>query len=221
MNPPRAVLDYKRMKGYGGKEFDGESTDPQVAVDWIRDMNAVFDQLEATSDERLRYCVFLLRGHARTWWEATIVYEEDPFSLGWEEFQIRFDAEFITDQWKEEKAMEFMSLKQGDMTVQKYHIEFTRLSRWHHTIPSERNTILKKHFLAGFRTNIQKGISSSDMANWKDIKQAALRAEYLDNKEKKEWEENKEDLKRKAVSQNVSYSGQGPMAKRGPTRMSY
>ena len=66
MNPPQAVLDYKGMKGCGGKEFDGESTDQQVAVDWIRDMNAVFDQLEATSDERLRYCVFLLRGHART-----------------------------------------------------------------------------------------------------------------------------------------------------------
>ena len=60
MNPPRTVLDYKRMKGYGGKEFDGESTDPQVAVDWIRDMNATFDQLGATSDERLHYCVFLL-----------------------------------------------------------------------------------------------------------------------------------------------------------------
>ena len=129
MNPPRTVLDYKRMKGYGGKEFDGESTDPQVAVDWMRDMNAAFDQLEATSDERLRYCVFLLQGHARTWWEATTVYEEDPFSLGWEEFQIRFEVEFITDQWKEEKAMEFMSLKPGDLTVQKYHIEFTRLSR--------------------------------------------------------------------------------------------
>ena len=82
MNPPRAVLDYKRMKGYGGKEFDGESTYPQVAVDWIRDMNVAFDLLEATSDERLCYCVFLLRGHARTWWEATTAYEEDPFSLG-------------------------------------------------------------------------------------------------------------------------------------------
>ena len=82
MNPPRAVLDYKRMKSYGGKKFDGESTDPQIAVDWIRDMNAAFDQLEATSDERLCYCVFLLQGHARTWWEATTVHEEDPFSLG-------------------------------------------------------------------------------------------------------------------------------------------
>ncbi|CAN1240385.1 hypothetical protein LINGRAPRIM_LOCUS2720, partial [Linum grandiflorum] len=62
VKPPRAVLDYKEMKGLGGKEFVGESTDPQVAADWMGDMKLLFDHLEATPDERLRYSAFLLRG---------------------------------------------------------------------------------------------------------------------------------------------------------------
>ncbi|CAN1142166.1 hypothetical protein LINPERHAP2_LOCUS12927, partial [Linum perenne] len=70
LNPPPAVLDYDKMKKLGGVPFEGESTDPQAAVDWLRDMRVVFSHLNATPDERLRYSVFLLRGHARTLWES-------------------------------------------------------------------------------------------------------------------------------------------------------
>ncbi|CAN1184655.1 hypothetical protein LINPERHAP2_LOCUS37106 [Linum perenne] len=186
LNPPPAVLDYDQIKKLGGVPFEGESTDPQAAVDWLRDMRVVFSHLNATPDERLRYSVFLLRGHARTWWESMTQDDEDPFVMGWEEFKRRFDDEFIPDQWEENKALEFASLKQGDMTVTEYYIKFTRLSRWYQTVPAERENMLKKHFLAGLRTNIQKGVTSFDMTSLTSIKQAALRAEHLDNLGKEE-----------------------------------
>ncbi|CAN1317193.1 hypothetical protein LINPERPRIM_LOCUS30344 [Linum perenne] len=85
LNLPAVVLDYDKMKKLDGVPFERESTDPQAAVNWLSDMRVVFSHLNATQDERVRYSVFLLRGHARTWWESMTQDDEDPFVMGWDE----------------------------------------------------------------------------------------------------------------------------------------
>ncbi|CAN1799123.1 hypothetical protein LINPERHAP1_LOCUS22010 [Linum perenne] len=59
VEPATALLDYDKMERLGGVPFEGESMDPQAAVDWLHNMRVVFSHPNATPDERLRYFAFL------------------------------------------------------------------------------------------------------------------------------------------------------------------
>ncbi|CAN1216050.1 hypothetical protein LINPERPRIM_LOCUS485, partial [Linum perenne] len=45
------VLDYAKMKSLGGKEFDG-MTDLEKTVDWLMEMEDVFEYMYATPEEK-------------------------------------------------------------------------------------------------------------------------------------------------------------------------
>ena len=53
----------------------------------------------------------------------------------WELFKIEFLERFFTREMREDKVEEFISLKQGSLTVREYSLKFVKVSR-HVTFPS-------------------------------------------------------------------------------------
>ncbi|CAN0904573.1 hypothetical protein LINGRAHAP2_LOCUS23168 [Linum grandiflorum] len=102
------MLNLKEIEGAGGKLFEGDNTDPQVAVDWLRAMKSAFGYLLPTPQRKLLYLVFMLLGAANYWWDCLVELEEDPFSMGYDEFLEQFKKEFMPEPWQKQKRAEFL-----------------------------------------------------------------------------------------------------------------
>ncbi|XP_075515795.1 uncharacterized protein LOC142550606 [Primulina tabacum] len=74
-------------------EFDG-STDPMVALEWVKAVETIYDYLQFEDKDRVSCAIFLLTKTTRIWWDAT------------------------------KKVKEFLELRQGNMSMQEYILKF-------------------------------------------------------------------------------------------------
>ncbi|CAN0918487.1 hypothetical protein LINGRAHAP2_LOCUS30893 [Linum grandiflorum] len=72
------IVSFKEIEGAGGKLLEAESTDPQVAADWLRAMKYAFGYLQPTPERKLMYSVFMLRGATKDWWDSLVELDQDP-----------------------------------------------------------------------------------------------------------------------------------------------
>ncbi|XP_075515563.1 uncharacterized protein LOC142550210 [Primulina tabacum] len=61
---------YDRFRCMNPPDFIG-GPDPLVALEWIKSLEAIFDYLKFTDQEKVSCAVFMLVKAARIWWEAT------------------------------------------------------------------------------------------------------------------------------------------------------
>ena len=86
--------------------------------------------MEITSDAtRIRLATFRLEGESQIWWDWVKVSRE-PETTTWGEFRELFMDKFFPASARYEKALEFLELKQGSMTVLEYVAKFTELARF-------------------------------------------------------------------------------------------
>ena len=50
-------------------EFVG-TIDPLVAEEWMKKLDAIFEVIEVTDEQKLTLATFMLRGEERNWWES-------------------------------------------------------------------------------------------------------------------------------------------------------
>ncbi|MGV7959483.1 hypothetical protein PJP14_29725, partial [Mycobacterium kansasii] len=74
--------------------------------------------------------VFLLQGEAQYWWASVARSVVADFEWTWEDFIDRFDRKFFPEHVRQQRALEFETLVQGDMTVSQYEARFVALSRF-------------------------------------------------------------------------------------------
>ncbi|XP_075473333.1 uncharacterized protein LOC142504340 [Primulina tabacum] len=86
---------YDKFKKMNPPEFVG-SSDPLIAMEWVKAVEAIFDYLNFDDKNRVSCAVFLLTKTARIWWEAT----------------------------ETRKVKEFLELKQGTMSMNDYILKF-------------------------------------------------------------------------------------------------
>ncbi|XP_075473295.1 uncharacterized protein LOC142541938 [Primulina tabacum] len=86
MNPPEFVC----------------GADPLVALEWIKSLEAIFDYLKFTDQEKVSCDVFMLVKAARIWWEATKV-TVNVQELKWNEFKDLFYAKYFSSEVKAKK----------------------------------------------------------------------------------------------------------------------
>jgi hypothetical protein len=87
------------------------------------------------------YIVGCLEGLAAEWWSAYTVAHAAPNIITWQEFKNSFHAHHIPPGVLKLKQREFLSLKQGSMSVNEYLDKFTQLSLY---APDEVNTDPKR-----------------------------------------------------------------------------
>ncbi|XP_024018743.1 uncharacterized protein LOC112090813 [Morus notabilis] len=75
------------------------------------------------------FTAFKFEGPAGVWWKW-IRRMRDVEGMTWEQFKVLFNEHFFPPSYRDEKAMEFMGLQQGDMTVRDYKAKFNELSRF-------------------------------------------------------------------------------------------
>lgn len=91
--------------------------------------------------EMVLYAACRLEGLAADWWYAYTAAHVAPNTITWQEFRESFRAHHIPSGVINLEQREFLTLKQGNMTVNKYLDKFTQLSRY---APDEVNTDPKR-----------------------------------------------------------------------------
>jgi hypothetical protein len=119
--------------GHNSLMFDG-SEGPLAADNWISTCEDLADALRCTNDQKVDYAGLKLNGEARYWWNAkkTLLTKElgRGVPISWERFKKEFNDRFFPCAQRQQCARDFQDLKQGNMTVEQYSVEFQKLSRY-------------------------------------------------------------------------------------------
>ena len=101
-----------------------------VADHWFMQVEKVLEAMEIGSNTtRIRLAAFQLEGEAQVWWNWAKT-SRDVETMTWVEFHDLFMGKYFPDTARHAKALEFLELKQGTMTVLEYVARFTELARF-------------------------------------------------------------------------------------------
>jgi hypothetical protein len=98
--------------------------------------------------EKVLYASGCLIGPAVDWWDSYTATHDAANTITWAEFTTQFRNYHIPDGLMKVKKKEFLSLKQGNMSVSEYHDKFIEQSRYapDEVADDERK---QEHFIEG------------------------------------------------------------------------
>jgi len=114
------------------RSFEGVEG-PSAAEAWLTDIEVLFDILNCTNKQRVKYVELKLTGEARRWWTSKKVLLTKPPNetvITWDLFKIEYNMRFFPKAQRQLRAIEFQNLVQGNMTVEQYSARFIELARF-------------------------------------------------------------------------------------------
>ncbi|GKV41417.1 hypothetical protein SLEP1_g48955 [Rubroshorea leprosula] len=144
----------KQFQNMNPTSFKGVP-DLDVAESWVKKLEKMFKLLKCTDGKKVELAVFTLEGEADDWW--TVV--QDGFSkrgeeVTWDKFVQAFYRKYFSAVVLERKELEFMNLKQDDMTVDEYQAKFNSLMKFApHLVNDEVRKVRK--FQRGLKASIR------------------------------------------------------------------
>ncbi|XP_073284831.1 uncharacterized protein, partial [Primulina huaijiensis] len=156
-------------------EFIG-GPDPLMALEWIKSLEAIFDYLKFTDQEKVSCAVLMLVKAARIWWEATKVIVNVQ-ELKWNEFKDLFYVKYFSREVQAKKVKKFLELRQDAMSVTEYTLKFEERCVFVPFI-AENDKDKGEHFLRGLKPEIRRDVHMSKVVKYQDIVERALLAEH-------------------------------------------
>ena len=97
---------------------------------WLEKLERALDEVRCPVDQKATCAVSLLQGAAYDWWKLVLRNPLLPDPVTWDYFVAEFNTKYVTDDYKESKWKQFLTLRQGKLTVAKYEKEFNCLSKY-------------------------------------------------------------------------------------------
>jgi hypothetical protein len=106
------------------------SVDPLQADDWLKSVDKMLNIAQCSDREEVLYTSGRLIGPAADWWDAYCAAHAAVNTITWAEFSTQLRNYHIPVGLMKIKRKEFLSLKQGSMSVSEYRDKFIQLSRY-------------------------------------------------------------------------------------------
>jgi hypothetical protein len=106
------------------------SPDPLDADDWLKSIEKMLNIAQCSDREKVLYASGRLTGPAADWWDSYTAAHDAADTITWAEFSTQFRNYHIPAGMIKIKKKEFLSLKQGNMSVSEYRDKFIQLSRY-------------------------------------------------------------------------------------------
>jgi hypothetical protein len=167
------------------------SPDPLDADDWLKSIEKMLNIAQCSDREKVLYASSRLTGPATDWWDSYTVAYDAADTITWAEFSTQFRNYHIPAGLMKIKK-EFLSLKQGNMSVSEYRDKFIQLSRYapEEVAEDERK---QEHFIEGLNGPLQYVLVAHTFPSFQRLLDKALAIEHK--------RVQLGDLKRKAISQ--------------------
>jgi hypothetical protein len=138
--PPPPRDRHKEFMSHHPPTFS-HSSDPLDADDWLKTITKKLEIVQCTDRQMVLHAAGRLVGQAADWWDAYSTAHPNRQNITWQEFRDNFHTYHIPSGVIKLKKREFLSLRQGSMSVTEYLDKFTHLSRY---APDEVNTDPKR-----------------------------------------------------------------------------
>jgi hypothetical protein len=177
------------------------SPDPLDADDWLKSVEKMLNIAQCSDREKVLYASGRLTGSAADWWDSYTAAHDAADTITWAEFSMQFRNHHIPTRLVKIKKKEFLSLKQGSMSVSEYHNKFIQLSRY---APDEvaEDERKQEHFIEGLNGPLQYALVAHTFPSFQRLLDKALAIEHK--------RVQLGDLKRKAISQGQGSSSVHP-----------
>ena len=168
----RRVEKFTKLKP---PSFSGKK-DASAAARWKDSIEKLFDVIGAGPVDRTRLAVLQLEGAAWEWWKSVTTVAERT-TLPWDQFSEKFRVQYVPQTSVTAKEMEFLTLEQGDMTVDEYETKFRELSLFSQDLQLEDEPRKARMFLKGLREDILTVVSVTEHREYTKVVESARRVE--------------------------------------------
>jgi hypothetical protein len=177
------------------------SPDPLDAYDWLKSIEKMLNIAQCSDREKVLYASGRLTGPATDWWDSYVATHDVADTITWAEFSTQFRNYHILAGLMKINKKEFLSLKQGNMSVSEYRNKFIQLSRYalDEVAEDERK---QEHFIEGLNGPLQYALVAHTFPSYQRLLDKALTIEHK--------RVQLGDLKRKAISQGQGSSSVCP-----------
>jgi hypothetical protein len=177
------------------------SPDPVDADDWLKSIEKMLNIAQCSDREKVLYASSRLTGPAADWWDSYVAAHDAADTITWAEFTTQFRNYHIPAGLMKIKKKEFLSLKQGNMSVSEYHDKFIQLSRYapDDVAEDERK---QEHFIEGLNGPLQYALVAHTFPSFQKLLDKALAIEHK--------RVQLGDLKRKVITEGQSSSSVRP-----------
>ncbi|XP_038877200.1 uncharacterized protein LOC120069497 [Benincasa hispida] len=124
-NDSKIIREFRK---FNPSTFDGSSVDPTIVENWIIEIETIFHHMNITEEQKVNCVTFMLRGDAKFWWEST--QRTIKGSVSWQQFNQAFYNKYFPLTVRYQKEVEFLNLRQENMSVAEYERKFDRLSHF-------------------------------------------------------------------------------------------
>jgi hypothetical protein len=177
------------------------SLDPLDADDWLKSIEKMLNIAQCFDREKVLYASGRLTGPAADWWDSYVASHDATDTITWAEFTTQFRNYHIPTGLMKIKKKEFLSLKQGNMSVSEYRDKFIQLSRYapDEVADDERK---QEHFIEGLNGPLQYALVAHTFPSFQRLLDKALAIEHK--------RVQLGDLKRKVLTQGQGSSSVRP-----------
>ncbi|XP_058726103.1 uncharacterized protein LOC131597419 [Vicia villosa] len=134
--------------------------DPDGALEWLKEIERIFRVMVYTQAHKVRYGTHMLAIEADDRWLATLQrLEATGEEITWAVFRREFLRKYYPESVRGKKEIEFLELKQGNMSVTDYAAKFTELAKFYPYFDGEGAEFSKCiKFENGLHSEIKKAI---------------------------------------------------------------
>jgi hypothetical protein len=126
--PPVSPRDKRREFMSHKPPTFASSLDPLHADDWLKSMEKILNIAQCSDREKVLYASGRLTGPTFDWWDSYTVVHDAANTITWAKFTTQIRNYHIPAGLMKIKMNEFLSLKQGNMSVSEYRDKFIQLS---------------------------------------------------------------------------------------------
>ncbi|RHN40786.1 putative nucleotidyltransferase, Ribonuclease H [Medicago truncatula] len=106
--------------------------DPDGAQTWLKEIERVFRVMQCTEVQKVRFGTHQLAEEADDWWVSLLpTLEQDGAAVTWAVFRRDFLSRYFPEDVRGKKEIEFLELKQGNMSVTEYAAKFMELAKFY------------------------------------------------------------------------------------------
>jgi hypothetical protein len=145
--------------------------DPDGAQQWLKEIERIFRVMQCSEAQKVRFGTHMLAEEADDWWVGELpILEQDGAEVTWAVFRREFLSRYFPEDVRGKKEIEFLELKQGDMSVTEYAAKFVQLAKFypHYTADNAEFSKCIK-FENGLRADIKRAIGYQKIRNFSEL----------------------------------------------------
>ncbi|KAF7842127.1 uncharacterized protein G2W53_004425 [Senna tora] len=195
--------------------FRGEFN-PTLAEEWIQELEKLFKVLRCSNEQKVENAIYMLASEAENWWKgARQLMEARGIQLTWENFKISFFEKYYPVSVRNQKEIEFMQMKQGNMPFEEFIAKYEELSNFSSYLKHNADKAWRAmHVTAALNTAMRNVIAPHDIKNYAElVNRCRIVARNIEVAEKLKQGTNFSNKRPMNFSKGGSSKGKKPMYK--------